>query len=274
MPKDRISILGCGWLGLPLARHLVAEGYPVKGSTTTQEKFDSLRAAGIEPFRIVIGREIEGEVKSFLDSDILVINIPPERREDIVEHHVEQISLLIDALVDSPVRKVLFVSSTSVYPSLNREVREEDASDPEAADSPAGRALLYVEEMLRSETSFSTTVVRFCGLIGYDRNPAAFLQRMKEIADPDQPMNLIHRDDCVALLSEVIHREAWGEVFNACSPSHPARREFYTSAAERLGVDPLPLQPPSDAARPFKIVDSSKIEKAFDYRFRHPDFRG
>lgn len=270
MPKDRISILGCGWLGLPLARHLVADGYLVKGSTTAQEKFDTLRAAGIEPFRIVIGREIEGDIKSFLDSDILVVNIPPERREDIVEHHVEQISLLIDALVDSPVKKVLFVSSTSVYPSLNREVREEDAADPEAADSPAGRALLYVEEMLRSETSFSTTVVRFCGLIGYDRNPAIFMQRMQAIADPDQPMNLIHQDDCIALLSEVIRRETWGEVFNACSPAHPARKEFYTAAAERLGIEPLP-ESPSDAARPFKIVDSSKIVKAFDYRFLHPD---
>lgn len=32
-----VSILGCGWLGLPLAEQLLAEGYSVKGSTTRAE---------------------------------------------------------------------------------------------------------------------------------------------------------------------------------------------------------------------------------------------
>ncbi|HHE33172.1 MAG TPA: SDR family NAD(P)-dependent oxidoreductase, partial [Chlorobaculum parvum] len=116
--------------------------------------------AGVELFQIAIGESIEGAIDSFLDSDILVVNIPPKRREDVVEYHVGQISLLIDALADSPVKHVLFVSSTSVYPASCGEVVESDAVDPDEADSPAGRALLYVEEMLRSEFSFSTTVVR------------------------------------------------------------------------------------------------------------------
>jgi nucleoside-diphosphate-sugar epimerase len=269
MSVKKISILGCGWLGLPLGRFLAGDGFAVKGSTTSERKFAALKEAGIEPFRIVIGDSIEGNIASFLDSDILVLNIPPGRGDEVVERHVSQVSLLIDELADSQVRHVLFVSSTSVYPSPGREVIEEEASDPDAADSPVGRALLYAEEMLRSETGFSTTVLRFGGLIGTGRNPAEFMQRMTEIANPAQPVNFIHLDDCVRIIAEIIRQEAWGEVFNACAPLHPTRSEIYAAAAESHGLSVLPEDVSSNHS--FKIVNNAKLEKALGYRFLHPD---
>lgn len=267
MTNERISILGCGWLGMPLARLLIEKGCRIKGSSTREENLETLRDAGIEPFRIILDPHMHGDSPGFLDSDILIVNIPPERRDDIVEYHVLQISSLIDALAASPVKKVLFVSSTSVYPSCNREVAEDDAVDPESA---TGQALLHVEEMLQAETGFQTTVVRFCGLIGYDRNPARYLHRMHELADPEQPMNLIHRDDCIAILAEIIRQEAWGEVFNACSCKHPLRKEFYGAAAEYHGMT---VPPPASAAIPpsYKIINSDKLLEKLDYRFLHPD---
>ncbi len=36
--KTDNSILGCGWLGKPLAVSLLDEGFNVKGSTTSEEK--------------------------------------------------------------------------------------------------------------------------------------------------------------------------------------------------------------------------------------------
>ena len=36
----KISIIGLGWLGLPLADHLIEQGYQVLGSTTSKEKSD------------------------------------------------------------------------------------------------------------------------------------------------------------------------------------------------------------------------------------------
>jgi len=269
MSEKKVSILGCGWLGLPLARFLVGEGFAVKGSTTSETKFQSLKEAGVEPFRIAIGESIEGDIAPFLQSDILVVNIPPQRRPDVVEYHVGQISLLIDALQDSPVKHVLFVSSTSVYPASGGEVVESDAADPDVADSPAGRALMYVEEMLRSESGFSSTVVRFGGLIGPRRNPAEFMQRMTEITNPAHPVNLIHLDDCVKIISEIIRQEAWGEVFNACAPLHPSRGEFYAAAAESHGFAALPEEASSSSK--FKIVNSDRLVKKLGYKFLHSD---
>lgn len=270
MIVKKISILGCGWLGLPLAQQLIADGYPVKGSTTREEKLGSLKAAGIEPFRIVLGETVEGDLKGFLDSDILILDIPPGRQEGNEEFHVLQVSQLIDALLLSPVKHVLFISATSVYPELNMEVFEDDALDPDLAGKPAGRALLFVEEMLRSEQAFTTTVVRFGGLIGPGRNPSDFLQRMKTVADPEQPVNLIHLDDCIGVVSAILRQGAWGEVFNACCPEHPTRGAFYEAAASSLGID-VRLAERQESSRPFRIVNSRKLDDVLGYRFLHPD---
>lgn len=268
MQKETISILGCGWLGLPLAKSLIAQGYNVKGSTTSEAKLDVLQEAGIEPYLVTFEPEIEAEdAVSFFQSDILIVNIPPMRREDIVEYHITQFSSLIDALSQSPVRSLLMVSSTSVYPSLNQEVIEEDAIDPE---SPSGQALLMVEEMLMQESGFQTTIVRFGGLVGYDRTPARYLSALKEITNPNHPMNLIHQDDCIGIISEIIRLQQWGEVFNACSPVHPLRSEYYNRAADDAGVARLPLGA-TDETMGYKIVNSEKVVKALNYTFKHPN---
>mgnify|MGYP003615968040 CR=1 FL=1 len=39
----KISILGCGWLGFPLAQKLIETGYEVKGSTTSESKLEALK---------------------------------------------------------------------------------------------------------------------------------------------------------------------------------------------------------------------------------------
>lgn len=49
---DKVSIIGCGWLGLPLAKFLVQKGFPVKGSVTTESKINQLASLGIKPFLI------------------------------------------------------------------------------------------------------------------------------------------------------------------------------------------------------------------------------
>ena len=82
MAGKTISILGCGWLGTPLAERLVQAGHTVKGSTRTPEKLAALRAKGIQPYLIRLGPDLNnGEAADFFDSDVLILNIPPGRRD-------------------------------------------------------------------------------------------------------------------------------------------------------------------------------------------------
>jgi len=45
-----VSILGCGWLGKPMAVSLMNDGFLVKGSTTSEIKIQELESLGIESY--------------------------------------------------------------------------------------------------------------------------------------------------------------------------------------------------------------------------------
>jgi len=265
---NTISILGCGWLGLPLGAALVQQGYAVKGSVTQHERMALLAEKGIVPFEVMITDKeiIATDMKGFLQSDILIINIPPSRRPDILLYHQAQMTLLVEQIKSSSVKHVLFVSSTSVYPDVNGEVYEHEVAPP-AKDS--GKALLAVEKLLRTSIEFMTTVVRFAGLIGYDRLPGRFLAGKKDVENGDAPINVIHQDDCVALMIGIIKQQAWGDVFNACADEHPRRRDFYTKAALNAGLEPPTFALTTDPH--FKIIIADKIKQRLDYTFKYPD---
>ena len=75
--KAKVSVLGCGWLGKPLAIELIKNGHAVKGSTTTNEKINELKENGIEPYLIDINEL--GDISDFLNSSVLVIAITSKK---------------------------------------------------------------------------------------------------------------------------------------------------------------------------------------------------
>ena len=105
----QISILGCGWLGLPLAQQFIREGFQIKGATTSESKFSILQNAEIEPFLLnVTGDGIDGNIHSFLkDSEILILNIPPKLRGDAKDNFVDKVRNIITALEVSLIKKVV-----------------------------------------------------------------------------------------------------------------------------------------------------------------------
>lgn len=272
MAVSTVSILGCGWLGLPLGRHLVAQGYRVKGSTTTPDKLDVLRTAGIAPYRIALAPDLEGErTQDFFDTDLLVLNVPPPRgRDDLRTYHLKQIDAVRRAAIEGPVEWILFASSTGVYPRVDTVVTEDDApEDPEAVEAPlrpTGAVLLEAERRLMETPDFDTTVVRLAGLYGPDRRPGRFLAGRTNVAGGEAPVNLIHLDDCIGIVAAIIEQDVRGEVFNACADEHPTRRALYTAAAERLGLDP----PTFEAGGTNKVVSNAKVKRVLGYTFQHP----
>ena len=265
-----ISILGCGWLGLPLAQTLLQRGYTVKGSTTRKEKLATLDEHGIAPYLIRFSPQINDDYQTdFFDSEVLMVNIPPKRSEEATEVYPQQIASLLRAIEKSPVKKVLFVSSTSVYPNVNGPVREADTSEDVKA---SGRALLTTERMVQEQPGIEATVLRFCGLFGPDRNPGRFLAGKTLDSSGQVPVNMIHLDDCIAIIVEILEKEVWGETFNACADGHPTKEEFYGEAARQLNFDP-PQFAATDADA-YKVVDSSKLRKTLNYRFKYPDPKG
>ncbi|WP_297089552.1 NAD(P)H-binding protein [uncultured Draconibacterium sp.] len=259
--RKTISILGCGWLGTALGKSLLRQGWKVKGSTTTTQSYNKLELSGISTFYVKVkARSLEVDYNSFFNTDVLVVAFPPTRTRCVEDSFPPKIEQLIAKIKEVGVKKVLFVSSTSVYESVNAEVVEGQEGSPEKT---SGKALLAAEQLLLSCSEFKTTVLRFGGLIGYDRNPARFVQNKKEPLF-DAPVNLIHRDDCVNIITQILEKNIWGEVFNAVCPEHPGRNEFYARAAK---ISELPVPVFSKEHGPFKIVNSNKLIQQLQYSF-------
>lgn len=262
-----VSILGCGWLGEPLALSLKEAGFSVRGSVRKPEGLAALSENGIEPYLIDISPEVNGEdTDEFFSSDVLFINFPPERRDDIETYHEKQIENLIEAIPKPRGKMVIFASSTSVYPNTNGIVREDDSLRP---DKPSGKALVRVEELLTDNPEFDTTVIRFSGLIGYDRAPIKSIRRKKLVLNPDCPLNLIHRDDCIGVVRSVIDLDVRNTVLNATCDEHPTRREYYSREARKYGIPP-PLFETQNPPQ-YKIVSNEKLKRTLGYRLIHPD---
>lgn len=263
----QISILGCGWLGLPLAKSLLQNGFSIKGSTTSLEKISLLESEGITPFLVRLEeQQISASVIDFLaDSQILIINIPPKLRSGSAENFVAKITTLLPFIENSTVEKVLFVSSTSVYGEDNEFITEATVLNP---DSEGGRQLAIVENVLQKNNRFQTTILRFGGLISDERNPVRFLSGRENIENPDAPINLIHQDDCIGIIEKIIGLNSWDETYNAVAPFHPTRQEYYTQKATELN-----LALPKFAALNTivgKTILNNKLIEVLDYSFIKP----
>lgn len=276
----QISILGCGWLGLPLAKALLENGFLVKGSTTSVGKLSVLENLGIQAFQIELSEtKIQGEVDSFLEnSKILIIDVPPKLRGNSKENFVFKIKNVISFIEKSTVENVIFISSTSVYgdTSTSLSVTEETELNP---DTESGRQLVQTEQLLQSNSNFKTTILRFGGLIGEDRHPIKFLAGRKNIENPNAPINLIHQEDCIGIIMEILRpfgklkagsaqndKLERNETFNAVAPFHPSRKEYYTQKAIDLALD-LP-EFNAENSNFGKTISSSKVEKVLGYSFR------
>ena len=98
---NKISILGCGWIGFHLASELLQQDYCIKGSSASKDKVHVLAGKGIHAYYIKVNKDdITGEnLNSFFSTDILILSIPPKRIEKIEEIFPMQVKQIINRIV-------------------------------------------------------------------------------------------------------------------------------------------------------------------------------
>ncbi len=243
----KVSIIGLGWLGKPLAVGLMAEGNKVMGSVTSTDKAAELMALGIETHVINFFSEVHSTAQHPLQAaDVVIVTVPPLK--GLGEEKSLGLHQRIAAFVhSSSATQVCYCSSTSVYPDVEKVMTEEDAD--------TSSHIFHLEEIYRA-TIPHLTILRFGGLIGQERHPILFLAGKKNVEKPYAPVNLTYQDDALLSIMSLMISETIG-TYNAVSPQHPARLEFYTNAANSFGVEP-PLFDMTDS-RKGKQVSSDKL---------------
>ncbi|HSY61952.1 MAG TPA: NAD(P)-binding domain-containing protein [Cytophaga sp.] len=265
----KISIIGCGWLGLPLAKHLAEEGHAVSGSTTRAERIMEIEAVGANAFQLKAenSKWLEVGLTDFLECDVLIIAIPPGTKRNPDSSHAEEVQSLMHVISDAKIniQKIIYISSTSIYKNSNRVVTEADVVEEADAEN---KILFRAEKYIQSGKIKDKIILRLGGLTGYDRMLARFFAGKSELAGGNEPVNLIHRDDVIAVILFLLKRESGSIVLNVCSPQHPSRKDFYTELCERFAL----VQPifPEQLYADWKEISTNELA-GLGYSWIFPD---
>lgn len=267
----KISVCGCGWLGLSLARFLADKGYEVWGTQRDPARAAKLAELGIGGVPLTLPlAETEGQaepgIRRLLAADILVIAVPPGREPGADAAFIAKVKSLSRAAQAQGCRRVIFISTTSVYGAVSGIVNEATPPQPNTA---SGRAHVELEQWLRTQWQQQLVILRLSGLIGPGRHPVKYLAGRSAIANGGDPVNLIHRDDCIAAIVAMIERWPAQSVLHLAAPTHPSRAGYYTRMAQLAGL-PLPAFEAAGAGTG-KQVDARQTCAWLGLQLAHPD---
>jgi len=265
--KKSVAIIGLGWLGLPLAKSLQQQGYTVKGSTTTPEKAARLINQGIDAQMVRFEPATTVDLGDLLTVDAVVVNIPPKAGMQGDAFHPQQIGYLVDAIRKQGARHIIYVSSTSVYPEQTEPVRPSVEDDVQTPAQSAAPALVEAEQkVLTLAPERLVTILRCGGLMGYERIPGKYVAG-KTVDTGTVPVNYIHRDDVIGLLSTILANKLPG-TFNAVAPEHPTREAIYRKSCADFGYE-LPTFVTPDKPLAYKVISPDKLIQATKYHFSY-----
>lgn len=274
MQSQKILLVGCGDIGIPLAGSLAGQGAEIWGVRRHPEHLPEF----VHPIAADVTRPVSLIALSGLPFDYVVITLTPAGFTEAGYHtvFVDGMRNLLAALNrEVPPKRIFFVSSTSVYQQSEGEWVDE--TSPTEPTGFSGRCLLQSERLLAVD-SIAETVVRFGGIYGPGRR-RLIDQVLAGQGVPREPMlytNRIHRDDCVGVLEHLIRLDLSGEPLESLYlgvDSNPALMwEVKQWLAEQLGVELRESGEQAPARRNSKRVSNRRL-LASGYRLLYPGYR-
>ena len=206
-----IAVLGCGWLGERIGKSFLKDGWKVNASSRNKNRLKCFIDLGFNPFTIDI-EENNTIFSNFFDVDFLIIsttNKNPSTHEK-----------LLTIIEKSRVKKIFFISSTSVYKKSNVDL----TINSTLVNSP----LVEVEKVY--QTSGKTYILRCGGLIGDNRQPGNFFKKGATIKNPHGFVRLIHYNEIISGIKSLIENDNKQGIHNLIRETKENRFEFYSKA--------------------------------------------
>jgi nucleoside-diphosphate-sugar epimerase len=252
-----ISILGCGWLGLEVARTFLKESFKVNVSTTSSSKIDSLEKEGFSSFLIDTNYS-NNNLQSFFKCDILLISIPSS-----VDNFLNFLETIYSK-IDLANTHVILISSSSIYPNENRSFDESYKLD----ENNCGKKNVYLIEQSCKDKFSKLTILRCAGLMGYDRFAAKYFEN-RTVKDANKKVNFVHRDDVLKAIKLVANLKEY-DTFNLCSKEHPNKKELYSYQAKNKQIEILNFEYAENYNNRIILGDKITNKLNFKYKFDNP----
>ena len=275
----KVLIAGCGYVGTALGAELVKAGHEVWGLRRDLDAARALEAHGIKP--IVANLLRADTLKSFPAVDTVVFCQAPSRKnDDYKDIYFEGTRNLLSVLPEKNIRKILLISSTSVYATTDGSWVNE-STDPMAgnhadAESRENAKILLAQEDLVMKSGHPAMVLRLSGIYGPGRNRVRPI--MEEKIRPvfsEVFMNRIHLHDIVRAIRLLLDKGTSGQTYLGADGAPSSQREFYTWVFEKLSLS-LPASSAgveSGTAHLSNKRCSNQKLKALGLQLRYPSFK-
>ncbi|HEX4119781.1 MAG TPA: SDR family oxidoreductase [Verrucomicrobiae bacterium] len=279
----RVLVVGCGYVGLPLAAELVHLGHQVFGVNRSPERAADLRARGIEPLTAdVTQRAALDAIPQPFDWVVNAVSSNKGKLDDYQQIFLNGTHHLLDWLAATPPKKYVHVGSTSVYTQTDGSlVKETSLAQP---TTEMGLVLAETEQaLLRAyrDRKFPAVLLRTAGIYGPGRGHL-FLQYLKDEAHingkGERLLNMIHRDDVINAIIASLKNGRPGEIYNVVDDEPVPQIHFLRWLSETLGKGMPPYA--GDGAvegrkrvLTHKKVSNRRLRMELGCALRYPTFR-
>ena len=277
-----VGIVGCGWLGSALAHQLKKQNVEVLATRSNAENVEMLKNEGLTAEVLCLPTEQSLLNKhAIFKRQCLVIAITPQFRQGRVDYAEKVQQLVAAAKVSNRVEKIILLSSSAIYNGLSGQVDESMALDLSADKvsvlNQAEQAVLNFNghgfnEPNDDQAKRNGYVLRLSGLVGPNRHPGKFLLNGRMLKSPDAIVNLIHQQDAVGLIQQLLQCDIPAGIYNGVSPTQVTKKQYYQTAASALDI-PAPVFEADvilSADKP-KVVSGAKTQAVLNYTFFYAD---
>jgi len=276
--SDRFFIFGAGYSGRAFAGLVSGEGY-VAGTSRSPDKFERLRAAGIDPLQFD-GEVISDAVRSALatTTHLIVSTAPGEAGDPVLAAGRDVLARQMPDL-----RWIGYLSTVGVYGDhAGAWVDETSECRPVSRRSVLRVAAEQDWLSFARDVGVPVAVLRLSGIYGPGRNAFVNLANgtARRLVKPEQVFNRIHVADIAGALKHLAHARTGG-ILNITDDRPAPPQDVVAYAAELMGIAPPPEIPFETAqlspmARSFygenKRVSNALIKES-GYSFAFPDYR-
>ena len=235
-----VLIVGCGDIGLRVARILQTSSCEVAGLTRAAKGAERLRRVKVEP---VIGDLDDAESLAELPTGgKLVFYLAPPPGGGPVDRRMRNFCAAVGG--EKVPGKVVYMSTSGVYGDCGgARVTEETPVNPQT--SRAQRRVDAETTLLEwgRANKVPVVILRVTGIYGPGRLPLARLQQGHPVLNEKEspPTNRIHADDLAAVCVAVAEKAADGEIFNVSDGQSGTMTGYFNAIADLLEL-PRPQQ--------------------------------
>jgi len=240
--KPRILIIGCGDIGLRVAKQLIRH-YKVFALTSQASRFAELRAVGATP---LLG-DLDEPNSLWRLSAIAetVIHLAPPQNRGRLDQRTRNLTRILSQRPNQ-VRRLIYVSTTGVYGNHSgAHVRETTPVQPE---SERAWRRVDAERVLRlwaPSHGVSLTILRVPGIYAIDRLPLERIEAKTPALVPEEDAysNHIHSEDLARLVCAAVYHGKPQRVINACDGGETKMGDYFDQVADAFALARPPRLP-------------------------------